>query len=229
MKISGLQKTSLIDYPNKLSCIIFTQGCNLRCPYCHNPELVLPEKFLPLMDLEEIFSFLKRRKRYLDGAVITGGEPCIQEGLDGFLKEVKKLGYAVKLDTNGTRPDVIEKLAAEKLIDYIAMDIKAPSGKYEILTGTGADTKKIASSVSFIMDSGIEYEFKTTVVYPLLQKEDFHLIGRQIQGARMHYLQHFVPSAAIDEKCFSYPPLTDADFEELRQIMLKHVKECRVR
>ncbi|HNS31437.1 MAG TPA: anaerobic ribonucleoside-triphosphate reductase activating protein [bacterium] len=229
MKIGGLQKTSLIDYPDKLSCIIFTQGCNLRCPYCHNPELVLPEKFLPLISAGEIMSFLKKRREYLQGIVVSGGEPCMQENLADFLKEAKKLGYCVKLDTNGTMPDVIKMLIEESLVDYIAMDVKAPLEKYGLLAGVEIDTRKIEESIAILKGSGIDCEFKTTFVFPLLHKEDFEQIGRLTKGARIHYIQHFVPSTAIDEKCLSYPPASEGDFEEARQIMLKHVKECQIR
>jgi len=229
MKISSLQKTSLIEYPGKLSCIVFTQGCNFRCPYCHNPELVLPEKFLPLMEKEEIFSFLEKRKVYLDAVVITGGEPCIHGGLADFAREVKRAGYLVKLETNGAFPGVVGELADKNLIDCVAMDVKAPPDKYELLTGVKTDMKKIEESIEIIMKSGIDYEFKTTVVFPLLCKEDFTAIGEMIKGARIHYLQHFVPSAVIDEKCFSCTTGTEEDFEELRETMLKNVRECGVR
>jgi pyruvate formate lyase activating enzyme len=229
MKISSLQKTSLIEYPGKLSCIVFTQGCNFRCPYCHNPELVLPEKFLPLMDKGEIFHFLEKRKAYLDAVVITGGEPCIHEGLADFAGEVKKAGYLVKLETNGAFPGAIKKLIDKKLIDCVAMDVKAPADKYELLAGVRTDTKRIEESIEIIIKSGIDYEFKTTVVFPLLGKEDFTAIGEMVKGARIHYLQHFVPSAVIDEKCLSCTTGSEEDFEELRQAMLKHVRECYVR
>jgi len=229
MKIGGLQKTSLIEYPDKLSCIVFTQGCNLRCPYCHNPQIVLPEKFLPVVSTDEVLSFLKKRIQYLQGVVITGGEPCLQEGLADFLKQVKQMGYCVKLDTNGTMPDVITMLIEEKLVDYIAMDVKAPVEKYEILTGVRVDTKTIENSIELLKSSGIPHEFKTTVVFPLLQKDDFELIGSMIKDAKVHYLQHFVPSNVIDERCLSYPVVTDEEFDVLQQIMLKYVKECYIR
>ncbi len=229
MKIASLQKTSLIEYPDKLSCIIFTQGCNFRCPYCHNPELVLPEKFLPLIPSKEIFDFLKKRKNYLQGIVITGGEPCIQKGLINFLNEVKQLGYYCKLDTNGTIPEALSFLIEEKLVDYISMDIKAPLAKYPILTGVNTDTKKIKESIGILQGSGIDYEFKTTVVFPLLQKEDFIQIGKLVENAKIHFLQRFVPNVVLDKKCLYYPKVKEKELEEIKEIMLKYVKVCRIR
>ncbi|MCK9266475.1 anaerobic ribonucleoside-triphosphate reductase activating protein [bacterium] len=229
MKIGDLQKTSLIEYPGKLSCIVFTQGCNFRCPFCHNPQLVLPEKFLPPMSEKDVLDFLNRRKSYLDAVVITGGEPCLQEGLPEFLKKAKEMGYFCKVDTNGTNPEMVSLLIKEKLVDYIAMDIKAPLTKYGLLTGVAVDTKNIEASVSILKDSTIDYEFKTTVLFPLLNYEDFEDIGRLIKDSPIHYLQRFVPNAVIDKKCLSYPLLTEESFEKLKQIMLKYVKECYIR
>lgn len=135
MQIGGLQKFSLLDYPGKISAVVFTQGCNFRCPYCHNPELVDPARYQECLPEEEIFSFLETRRGKLEAVTVTGGEPTLQKSLAPFLRRIKDMGFLVKLDTNGSRPDVLEELLRQKLIDYIAMDIKAPLEKYEAVTG----------------------------------------------------------------------------------------------
>ncbi len=230
MKIGGLQKTSLIDFPGRISCIVFTQGCNLRCPFCHNPELVLPEKFLPPLDTGEIMTFLEKRKKYLEGVVITGGEPCLEgENLISFAKSLKAAGYLVKLDTNGTFPGVIKKALEEKVVDYLAMDVKGPLEKYEIVTGVKIDVKDVEESIALIKNSGLEYEFKTTVVKELLTISDFEKTGRLIEGAKLHYLQKFVLSKTVAPQPLSFHTYSDEEFEDIRNIMLKYVKECVVR
>ncbi len=230
MKIGGLKKTSLIDFPGRLSCIVFVQGCNLRCPFCHNPELVLPEKFLPPLDAGEIMAFLEKRKKYLEGVVITGGEPCIEgEGLLSFAKTLKNIGYLVKIDTNGTFPDIIRKAIEQKVVDYLAMDVKGPAEKYELVSGVKTNMADIEESISLIKNSGVEYEFKTTVVKELLRIDDFEKIGGLIKDAKLHYLQRFIPSKVVDPKSFSYHTYSDEEFETIRRIMLKYVRECHVR
>jgi pyruvate formate lyase activating enzyme len=230
MKIGGLQKTSLIDFPGKISCIIFTQGCNLRCPYCHNPELVLPESFLPPLDMGEIVSFLKKRRGYLDGVSITGGEPCLYgEGLLSFMKSLKDMGYLVKLDTNGTFPGVVEKAVKERLVDYLAMDVKGPLEKYEVVAGVKVDVKSIERSIDLIKGSDISYEFKTTTVKELIALNDFEKIGKLIKGANLYYIQRFIPTKTVDPKGLSYHTYSDEELETIRRIMLQYVQECYVR
>ncbi len=229
MRIGGLQKISLIDFPGKISCIVFVQGCNLRCPFCHNPELVLPERFTTPLDVEETISFLERRKKYLEGVVITGGEPCCDAGLQVFLKRVKGMGYLVKLDTNGTFPAVIRKAIEENAVDYIAMDVKGPPGKYKVLAGAPVNIRDVEKSISLIKDSGLGYEFRTTVVRELLEVKDFEEIGRLVAGAGIFYLQRFVPSKAVDPASLTFRTYSDEEFEASRKIMLKYVRECQVR
>ncbi|MGC8971837.1 MAG: anaerobic ribonucleoside-triphosphate reductase activating protein, partial [bacterium] len=163
MLIGGLQKFSLIDYPGKISAVIFTKGCNFRCPYCHNPELVIFDG-KDLIEEDYIFSFLREKRGKLDGVVLTGGEPTLQSDLINFLKEIKGLGFFTKLDTNGSNPEVIERLLEEKILDYIAMDIKANLEKYNDVTHSNVDIEKIKKSIDIIMHSGIDYEFRTTIV-----------------------------------------------------------------
>ncbi|MCX5782015.1 MAG: anaerobic ribonucleoside-triphosphate reductase activating protein [Elusimicrobia bacterium] len=197
MKIGGFQKFSLIDYPGKIAAVIFTQGCNFRCPYCHNPELVLPELFEEGPSVDEILKFLEFRKGKLEAVVITGGEPTLQNDLSGIIKRINELGYSVKLDTNGTNPDVLKSLIDQKLIDYIAMDIKAPFEKYDELAGIKSDLKKIKESIRLIMISGIDYEFRTTVVKYLLTEKDVEILKAEFSNAKRYVLKDFNPAAKI--------------------------------
>ncbi|MDD3711856.1 MAG: anaerobic ribonucleoside-triphosphate reductase activating protein, partial [Patescibacteria group bacterium] len=168
IEIGGLQKSTLIDYSGKIACTVFLVGCNLRCPWCHSPEIVLPDLITkqPIMEKQDFFSFLDSRKGLLDGVVVCGGEPTINKDLPEFIGEIKERGFSVKLDTNGTNPSMIRSLLDKKLIDYIAMDLKAPIDKksYSLAVGVDLDTLAISESVKLIKESGIDYEFRTTVV-----------------------------------------------------------------
>ena len=189
MKIGGLQKTSLLDYPEEVSSIIWTVGCNFNCPFCYNKSLVNGKS--SEISEDEVLSFLKKRKKLIDGLVISGGEPFLQKDLKDFCKKVKKIGYKIKIDTNGTYPDKLQELIDEKLVDYIAMDVKAPKSKYEQLAGKKVDIKKIQKSIEIIKKSSIDYEFKTTFVPGLLKKEDIVEIGKWIKGSKKYFLQQF--------------------------------------
>lgn len=229
MIIAGLQRSSLIDYPAELSAVIFTQGCNFRCLYCHNPELVSPKLFAKPLVKEEIFDFLNKRKKQLDAVVITGGEPTIHNDLPDFIREIKKMGYKIKLDTNGSNPEMLELLIKEKLVDYIAMDIKAPLVKYPKITKIKADTEQIKKSIKLIMDSGLKHEFRTTVVKSLLSFDDIAEIAKSIKGADLYVLQKFVPSKTLDKKMMKEKTYEDEELEELRQKFEAYVKTCLVR
>jgi len=167
-----MQKFSLIDYPGKICAVIFTQGCNFRCPYCHNPELVNPRFYGECILEEELFQFLEKRQEKLDAIVITGGEPTIQADLTELIDKIKTMNFLVKIDTNGSHPQVLEKLIKEKHIDYIAMDVKAPLERYEEITASRINPFDIEKSMGLIMKSGIDYEFRTTVVKSLLNEKD---------------------------------------------------------
>lgn len=199
MKIGGLQKLSLIDYPGKICAIVFTQGCNFRCPYCHNPELVDPRRYGPVFPEAQVISFLEKRKGKLEALSITGGEPTLQPDLEKFIKTVKELGFLVKLDTNGSRPDVIERLASSRLVDFWAMDVKGPLHKYGAIAGVPVDVEKIKRSISLIIASGVEHEFRTTVVRSMLDREDLLEIAQLVKGADSFALQGFVPVKTLDE------------------------------
>lgn len=221
-KLAGLQKTTFIDYPEKIACIVFTQSCNFRCGYCHNPELF--ENKEPVLSVPAFFEFLNKRKGKLDGVVITGGEPTLHgKDLIEFIKEVKSLGFLVKLDTNGTHPDVLQELLNENLLDYIAMDIKAPLAKYKTITQTDIDTKIIKKSIDMIMNSGVDYEFRTTIVKSQLSVEDLRQIGELIQGAKRYYMQKFLATKILDETLMSEESYTDEEFKNLRTILEEYV------
>lgn len=221
-KLAGLQKTTFIDYPEKIACIVFTQGCNFRCGYCHNPELF--ENKEPVLSVPAFFEFLNKRKGKLDGVVITGGEPTLHgKDLIEFIKEVKSLGFLVKLDTNGTHPDVLQELLNENLLDYIAMDIKAPLAKYKTITQTDIDTKIIKKSIDMIMNSGVDYEFRTTIVKSQLSVENLRQIGELIQGAKRYYMQKFLATKILDETLMSEESYTDEEFKNLRTILEEYV------
>ncbi len=226
--IGGVQRTSLLDYPDKISAIVFTQGCNFRCGYCHNPQLLKSKN--DIYDVDVFFDFLKRRQGKLDGVVITGGEATLQPDLKLFIQKVKELGFLVKLDTNGTSPTTIKNLIDENLIDYIAMDIKAPIKKYQLVTNSQIETNKIEESISIILNSNIEYEFRTTVLPMQLQINDFEEIGKLINGAKRYYLQKFtVQSEILDPKLKEEKNYTNEEFEEILTILKKYVKYIAIR
>ncbi len=213
MKIGGFQKVSLIDYPGRISAVVFTQGCNFRCPFCHNPELVDPQRFMDLIPEKEILSFLEKRKGRLDAVVITGGEPTMQPELIPFILHLKAMGYLIKLDTNGTHPDLLAEMLDKKLLDYVAMDIKAPLERYGAVTRTNTDHDRIRRSISLIMGSGTDYEFRTTAVKSLLAPEDLEEIGRLIPGAKRFVLQKFVPTKTLDRDFLGKPSYSDGELK----------------
>lgn len=189
MKIGGLQKTSLLDYPKTISAIIWTVGCNCRCPFCYNKDIVFGNT--GLIPEDEVISFLEKRKGMLEGLVITGGEPLMQEDTVDFISKVKKLGYLVKIDTNGAYPEALKELIDKKQVNYIAMDVKAPIDKYEVLTGIKADIKKIKESIELIKNSKIDYEFRTTAIPEYLSKKDILDIAKWLKGSKKFYIQQF--------------------------------------
>lgn len=222
MLIGGLQKTSLLDFPGKICAIVFTAGCNFRCGYCHNPELVRPVTLV-----KDIFDFLKLRAGKLDGVVISGGEPCIHNDLPEFILRIKELGYAVKLDTNGSFPEMLEKVLPH--LDYAAMDIKAPLEKYNSIINVCCDTKKISNSINLIKNSGIDYEFRTTVVKSQLDYDDFEKIGKLIRSAKRYYLQKFNPSKILDKTLENAQTYSNEEFNKIKEILKPYIKEVTVR
>ncbi len=196
MKLGGLQKLTLLDFPGKTACTVFTVGCNFRCPFCHNASLV--RGGVDEIPLDEFFSFLKKRQGLLDGVCVTGGEPTLHSDLEEFITKIKELGYAVKLDTNGTAPDTLKALVSKGLIDYVAMDIKNSRAKYLSTAGVTKDLLgNIEESVKYLLEDHIPYEFRTTVVSPLHEKADFYDIGEWIRGAKNYFLQNFIDSGDL--------------------------------
>ena len=229
MKIGGLQRVSLIDYPGQISAVVFSQGCNFRCSYCHNPELVEPTLYDQCLPEEDFFSFLNSRKEKLDGVTITGGEPTLQQDLISFIKNIKKMGFLVKIDTNGSFPDILAKLIKDKLVNYIAMDIKAPLEKYPAIAGAYINKDMIKRSIETVMLSGIEYEFRTTVVKSQLTEKDISSIGRLIKNACTYVLQPFIPSKALDGKFLGETSYPYEEFEKIRKRLEKYISRVLIR
>lgn len=203
MYISGLQKLTLLDFPGRLAATVFLGGCNFRCPFCHNASLVLSPATCEKISEEEFFSFLNSRKGKLGGVCITGGEPTLYPDLKDFIKKIKDEGFAVKLDTNGTNPDLLSSLISEGLVDYVAMDIKNSVEKYEATVGTALDVEKVKKSVDILLYGHVDYEFRTTVVRELHKIEDFVAISRWISGAKRYFLQTFEDSGDLIGSGFS--------------------------
>lgn len=192
MKISGLQKLTLLDFPDVVSCIVFTKGCNLRCPFCHNSSLVVDSKLTPEIDEEEVFSYLNKRKNILDGVVISGGEPLLQKDIKDFIVRIKTLGYKVKLDTNGVNSKLLSELIDEKLVDYVAMDIKNTFDKYDMTTGkSNSRIDNIKESIRILKKEKVPYEFRTTIVKDFHNIEDIKKILKYINGSK-YFIQNFV-------------------------------------
>ena len=204
MEIKALQKTTLLDFPSKVACTVFTGGCNFRCPFCHNASLVLSPNEIPSYDTEDFFSYINKRKGILDGVCITGGEPLLNSDIIHFIERIKKTGLAVKLDTNGSMPEAIRSLVEAGVIDYIAMDIKNSRERYAETCGLPVFPKGVEQSVQYIMSCGVDYEFRTTLVKELHTVSDMENIGKWIAGAKRYFLQSYIDSGDIlDNKNFS--------------------------
>lgn len=206
MQIHGFNKSTLLDYPKHLAATVFVGGCNMRCPFCHNASLVLRPDTQPTIDPKDILAYLSKRKNILEGVCITGGEPTLYKEITSFICQIKELGFKVKLDTNGTNPDLIKCLVANKLIDYIAMDIKNSKEKYKITSGSKAlPLENIEESVSFLLSNKVDYEFRTTVISELHTDTDMYSIGMWIKGAKAYYLQAYKDSGDIIAPGFTSP------------------------
>lgn len=229
MIFGGLERFSLIDYPGMTSAIVFTVGCNFRCPYCHNPEIVLHPKDATVVQEAEIMEFLMSRRGKLDAVTITGGEPTLHHDLLDFMRKLKDMGFLVKLDSNGTRPDMLREALRLRLVDYLAMDIKAPLAQYQKVTILPVDVEKIKESIDIIRGSGIDHEFRTTIVRSLLSREEILMIGDTIAGARRYYLQKFVPTKTNDPAYMTETTYSDDEFEEMRDIIATKVEICGIR
>jgi len=223
---------TLIDYPGKIATTVFTVGCNLRCPFCHNPELVEPtaEAVKTFKGGEKaFFDFLEKRKGILDGVCITGGEPTVQKDIVPFIRRIKEMGFVVKLDSNGTRPEILEEVFREGLVDYVAMDIKNGMDRYAETVRVTVDEEKIRNSIQLIMKSGVPYEFRTTVVPGIHTEEDFDGIAKLIRGARAYYLQEFRDMTILDPLLREQAKGKSVDLEKAAARMRKAVKTVGIR
>lgn len=233
MLLSGIQKFTLLDYPEKTACIVFTPGCNFRCGYCHNPEFVLPEMIREIKDgfiPEEIFfRFLEKRKGKLEGVVITGGEPTVIGDLLPFMRKVKKLGFCVKLDTNGNKPEIIEQALAEDLVDYIAMDIKTSLGQYKKLVGERASETKLAKSIKIIKMNKIPYEFRSTLIKEIHTEEILRAMADILEGAKNLYLQTFRPGTTLNPLFQTFHPFSEEETNDIMRLFLRTVENVSVR
>ena len=226
MQIHGLNKTTLLDYPEHVAATVFTGGCNFRCPFCHNAGLVLNPGDQAQIPEEEVLAYLNKRKGILEGVCITGSEPTLQPDLAEFIGKVKAMGYLVKLDTNGYRPEVLRDLLNRELLDYIAMDIKACRENYATAAGfPGLDVTKIEESVEIIKNSGIPYEFRTTVVNGIHTVEEFEEIGKWIAGSRAYYLQAFRESGNL----IAYKSFTKREMEQMSALAGKYIRKVELR
>ena len=226
MNLQGYQKLTLLDFPGKVACTVFTGGCNFKCPFCHNASLVLsPNEFKSAQ--EDIFIYLSSRKGIIDGVCITGGEPLLQPDIEDFIVKVKELGLLVKLDTNGSFPSKLKTLLDKGLLDYVAMDIKASKENYSKLCGVEINIEDIKESIEIIRDSDIPYEFRTTAVKELHTKEDFYNIGLWLKGAKQYFIQGFVDSGNLIKEGLS--AFSDAEMQELLKEVQQNIPEAQLR
>jgi pyruvate formate lyase activating enzyme len=229
MEFGGFEKFTLIDFPGKTACMVYTIGCPFRCPYCHNPELV-DETCTMRIDENVIFKFLEDRVGMIDGIVITGGEPTMHGlKLISFMREVKHRNFLIKLDTNGVNPKFLQEIIDEKLVDYIAMDIKSPLGKYSQTVARPVDIEAIKSSIRLIIESSVPYEFRTTIVRSMISIDDIEAIGKEINGAKNYYLQKFVPTKILNPQFLKKVTYNDEEFVKIQRMMEKYVSFCGIR
>ena len=229
MLISGFQKSSMIDYPEKISAIIFTQGCNFKCPYCHNPELNILNNRETEFSVSRVVEFLKSRVGKLDGVVITGGEPTLHKDLPGLINTIKDFGFLVKLDSNGTNYDMLEKLVLDKKVDYVAMDIKAPLEKYNEVVCSNVPLENVKKSIELLKSDKVDYEFRTTVVKSQFSAEDFDKIGKLIEGSKKYYLQKFLPTKTLDKNYLEQETYTTEEFAPIIQNLKQYIEKVELR
>ena len=224
MKLYGLQKMTLLDFPGRVACTVFLGGCDFRCPWCHNYELAVGSAE-PVMEEEEFFAFLKKREGLLEGVAVTGGEPCLSRELPAFLRKIREMGFLTKLDTNGAHPELLEQILREGLADYVAMDIKNSPGKYLLTAGlAGSETQqetllgRVRRSIRLIMELAPDYEFRTTVISQFHEEQDFAEIGEMIRGARRYFLQSFTDRDTVPYGGLSAPE---------KEVLLRYVSQVR--
>lgn len=227
MKIYGLQKMTLLDFPGHVACTVFLNGCDFRCPFCHNYDLACGRS-PAVMEEEELLSFLGKRKGLLDGVAVTGGEPCLHTELPQLLDSIRDMGFAVKLDTNGYHPRMLSRIMEEGLADYIAMDIKNSPGKYAMTAGLDEiEMERVEESIGILMHGGTEYEFRTTVVSELHGDQDFEEIGTMIRGAKRYFLQQFTDRETVPYSNLHAP--AEDDMRRFADIAARYVPQTQIR
>lgn len=243
MLLGGLQKTTLIDFPGRVACTVFTIGCNFRCPFCHNKDLITQQLFnqanLPAIKESDFFEFLKKRKKILDGVCITGGEPTLQTDLIDFCQKINNLGLEVKLDSNGSLPDVLEKLINKKLIDFISMDIKADFDNYQNAANAQVKMTNIKKSIKLILESGLEYELRTTVVPTIHNQENLVQMAKDLANLAKNidypvdkinfFIQNFRPENCLDEKFLEIEPFTNKQVKDFLKSIKKILSSAQIR
>lgn len=227
MQVAGLQKLTLLDYSGLVACIVFTKGCNLRCPFCHNASLAL-NKTDDFLDESEVFDYLKERSGLLDGVVISGGEPLLQPDISDFLERVKKLHYKIKIDTNGTKPDILEDLISRGLADRVAVDIKNSPEGYGLACGVKADLEAIQKTIDLLMSGDVEYEFRTTVVKGIHTEESISSLAKWIKGAKEYYLQQFKDSGDLIKPC-GLSAFSEEQLNKFADIVRPYVPAVQIR
>lgn len=229
MEIGGLQKTTLIDYPGKVACTVFLGGCNFACPWCYSPELKKYKN--PEIPRDEFFSFLKKRQGQLDGVVICGGEPTINSDLPEFCNDIKNMGYLIKLDTNGSNFKMLKELADKQLIDYVAMDIKAPLDKYYDVIGTVNEgyLANVEESIEFLKQDSVDYEFRTTFAPKVLNAQDIIDIADWIGPAKRYYIQNFIPEKTLDPKFTKLSPHPEEEVLSIKKAIASLFDVCEIR
>lgn len=229
MRIKGFQGTSLLDFPGRLAALIFTGGCNLTCPYCHNPGLVLDPARYPDYPLDELLTDLYQRSGFIDGVVVSGGEPTLEPGLEDFLAELKGMGLQVKLDSNGLLPDVLQRLLSRNLIDYLAIDLKTAPDRYSELHSCPIDSAPLLETIELTKAASCEYEFRTTCVPGLVESDDIKIMGEAINGARLWVLQQFVPQHALDATLHDIEPHSSQTLQDFSALAVDYVAEVKSR
>lgn len=228
IKIHGFQKMTLLDYPGNIACTIFLGACNFQCPFCHNGSLVLAPEKEPVIPVEDIMKVLKKRQGILDGVCITGGEPTLSEGLRELIIRIKRMGYLVKLDTNGTRPEILRGLVEDHLLDYVAMDIKNSKEKYAVTAGVSqVNMEKICESVKFLTSGVVDYEFRTTIVREFHGKEELEAISQWLKGSKRYFLQTYKETDLVI--CPGFSSYSKNELEELAQIPRQTILEVGIR
>jgi pyruvate formate lyase activating enzyme len=229
IEIKGFEKASLIDYPGKVCAIVFLPNCNFKCPYCQNPDLINKPDKLTNVSEQEIFSVLKDRGKWLDAVCITGGEPCLHVGLPGLCRRVKEAGFLVKVDTNGCNPRMIQKLLDEKLVDYLAMDIKGPIDRYAEIANAPVDLMKIEQSAGIVKSGGVDYEFRTTVLPKLVTEQDLINMGKWLAGSKRFAIQQFRPMKTLDPSYQKEQQYTKQELERFKKLLLPYFQEVELR